>query len=139
MVGDLDFAACYTVFGNRVLEGFARSVHADYQALGGGGPGFDDVAESLRVSNRRAAYHFVQKLKLLGFEDAAPVDASLGIGKQGRDWLTQIPIARRCISMCWSICAGAPIGCSKAGGRAIATMSAGCATSSGAAGRRSTA
>ncbi len=86
VIGDVDQAACFTVFGNRVLESFARAVHEDYLKLQPGAP-FEELAETLQVSNRRAAYHFIHKLKLLGFEEAGPCDRALGIGSQGVAWL----------------------------------------------------
>ena len=76
----------------RVLEARAQAFHAAY-AQGASAPLFDRMPHSQRLSNRRAAFHLLEKLRLLGFESALPVDRSYGLGPIGLAWLRARPAA----------------------------------------------
>lgn len=69
-----------SVFGivGRIIEGRARAFHAIY-AETSDPLAFDRLPHTQRLSNRRAAYHMLEKLRLLGFEDAWPRDAGYGL------------------------------------------------------------
>lgn len=73
-----------------VLEARAQSFHAAY-ARGGDAPPFDRLPHSQRLSNRRAAFHLLEKLRLLGFEQALPIDRVYRIAPAGLGWLRALP------------------------------------------------
>ena len=73
----------------RVLEERARAFHASY--AGTSDPlDFNRLPHTQRLSNRRAAYHMLEKLRLLGFEDAAPTGSGYGLSDQGFAWLQRL-------------------------------------------------
>jgi hypothetical protein len=82
-------ASAFGIIG-RVLEDRARAFHTAYAAHHAA-PAFDRMPHSQRLSNRRAAFHLLEKLRLLGFEQAMPCDATFGIGGDGLAWLRALP------------------------------------------------
>lgn len=76
----------------RVLEDRARAFHAAY-AQDSAASVFDRMPHSQRLSNRRAAFHLLEKLRLLGFEGALPVDRAYGVAPAGLTWLRARPPA----------------------------------------------
>ncbi len=94
IVGDPWSATEFTGFGGRHLEEFARALHEKYRKPDRNGdpktraqhvdPGpFDQQTFTMQLSNRRAAFHFVQKLRLLGFEGAFPDQRTFRLDANG--------------------------------------------------------
>ncbi|GAB5456551.1 MAG: hypothetical protein Hens2KO_27800 [Henriciella sp.] len=77
--GNLREASLYSVALNETLQNIARRFHEKWAMEDG--PKFEDLSESMRMSNWRAAMHAVLKLKLLGYENADPTKSALGMSE----------------------------------------------------------
>ncbi len=71
---------------NRPITSLATAIHHRYAP----DMPFDQLAETLRVSNRRAAIHAIDKLALLGFEDCAANAPGFGLSVAAADRLGQM-------------------------------------------------
>ncbi|MDF7777905.1 hypothetical protein P1X14_21800 [Sphingomonas sp. AOB5] len=90
MVGDALGASGQASFVDSEIETLARTIQKGYHDKWGG-PEFKKEPFTMQLSNRRAAAHFLHKLRVLGFERLDPQAIAFGIGDSGLGWLESLP------------------------------------------------
>jgi hypothetical protein len=75
--GNLGEASIFSISLNPLLGDIAAAFHEEWR--GDTGPEFDDLSETMRLSNWRAALHAMLKLRVLGFDTVDPCHATLGL------------------------------------------------------------
>lgn len=88
--GDSAAAAKRSFICTTEIEELARRIHAGYMEIEPSAAQYDELAYTLKLSNRRAAVHMLTKLRLMGFEDLNPYKPGFQLSLKARHYLRDL-------------------------------------------------